>query len=101
MRLESQAIKISIMVEKIRHTVDDLQWYPPLYFRMSRNENNIISPTIILWVAIQYAKKLIVGIIINNKYWIAYPYNSVLSFSSMPDLINHVAIFLEKISSII
>lgn len=70
-KYESHAINISIMVEKTKHTEDDSQWYPPLYFLMSRKENNSISPINIFWVAIQYAVKLIVGIIINNKYWIA------------------------------
>ena len=67
----SQAIKISIMVEKTKHTEDDSQWYPPLYFLMSRKVNISISPINICRVAIQYAVKLIVGIIINYKYWIA------------------------------
>ena len=68
---------------------------------MSRKEITSISPIQVLWVAIQYTVKITVGLIINNKYCIAYIYNSESSSLSMPDLISHKAMWRDKFSTII
>ena len=68
---------------------------------MSRKTNTSINPIKVLSVAIQYIVKIIVGLIIKNKYCIAYMYNSMSSSLSMPDLISSNVMWRDRFSTII